>query len=80
MRSVIVVKNSDPTPVARHFTLPNHSVKNIEFSIIHWLGCDMNPDATRILIEKELYYIWALPSLTQQASMYLCDSSTPLAS
>ena len=64
LRSVTIKNNSNPTPVARHFTLPQHSAKHMEFSIIHWLGNDNNPDATKLRRDKELFYIWALPSLT----------------
>ena len=49
---------------AQMFTQPQHSAKHMEFSIIHWLGNDNNPDATKLSRDKELYYIWALPSLT----------------
>ena len=39
------------TPVSRHFTQKNHSVKNMEFSIFQWRR------------SQGLYYIWAFPTL-----------------
>ena len=62
MRSV-QVDNGKSTPVSRHFTLPNHSVKDMEFSVIHWMGNELKSDSTPARRSQELYYIWLLPTL-----------------
>ena len=64
MRSATVEKLKDSTPVSRHFTQKNHSVKNMEFSIIHWLGTQLSPDSTKYCRDQELYYIWEIPNLS----------------
>ena len=51
------------TPVSRHFTQKNHSVKHMEFSILHWMGDPTSPNATTRRRRQELYYIWAFPTL-----------------
>ena len=51
------------TPVSRHFTQKNHSVKNMEFSIFQWMGDPTSPNATSRRRSQELYYIWAFPTL-----------------
>ena len=56
-------KEDKYTPVSRHFTQQNHSVKDMEFSIIHWLGNATKSDMTPARRSQELYYIWLLPSL-----------------
>ena len=51
------------TPVSRHFTQKNHSLKNMEFSIFQWMGDPTSPNATSRRRSQELYYIWAFPTL-----------------
>ena len=51
------------TPVSRHFTQKNHSVKNMEFSIFQWMGDPTSPNATSRRRSQQLYYIWAFPTL-----------------
>ena len=51
------------TPVSMHFTEKNHSVKNMEFSILLWMGDPTSPNATTRRRCQELYYIWAFPTL-----------------
>ena len=51
------------TPVSRHFTQKNHSVKNMELSILQWMGDPTSPNATTRRRRRELYYIWAFPTL-----------------
>ena len=51
------------TPVSRHFTQKNHSVRNMEFSILQWMGDPSSPNATTRRRRQELYYIWAFPTL-----------------
>ena len=51
------------TPVSRHFTQKNHSVKNMEFSIVQWMGDPTSPNATTRHRHQELYFIWAFPTL-----------------
>ena len=51
------------TPVSRHFSQKDHSVKHMEFSILHWMGDPINPNTTNRRRSQELYYIWAFPTL-----------------
>ena len=51
------------TPVSRHFTQKNHSVKSMEFSIVQWMGDPSSPNATTRHRRQELYFIWAFPTL-----------------
>ena len=37
-RSVQKFNDLNSTPVSRHFTQPKHSVRNMEFSIVQWMG------------------------------------------
>ena len=62
------------TPVSRHFTQKNHSVKNMEFSILQWMGIQqvqMPPTGTG----AKNYFIFghSLHS-TQQASTCLFEA------
>ena len=41
----------------------DHSVKHMEFSILHWMGDPINPNTTNRRRSQELYYIWAFPTL-----------------
>ena len=51
------------TPVSRHFTQKNHSVRNMEFCILQWMGDPTSPNATTRRRRQELYFIWAFPTL-----------------
>ena len=51
------------TPVSRHFTQKNHSVKSMEFSIVQWIVDPTSPNATTRRRRQELYFIWAFPTL-----------------
>ena len=51
------------TPVSRHFSQNRHSVRNMEFSIMQWMGDPTSPNATNRRKRQELYYIWAFPTL-----------------
>ena len=62
------------TPVSRHFTQKNHSVRNMEFSILQWMGDPTSPNATTRRRRQELYFIWAFPTLHLQASTCLCEA------
>ena len=44
--SVQKLQSEKSTPVSRHFTQNNHSVKNMEFSIFHWMGDPTSPNAS----------------------------------
>ena len=62
-RSVIADQENRHTPVSRHFSQHNHGVKDMEFSIIHWMGSPDKSDNTPARRSQELYYIWLLPTL-----------------
>ena len=64
-RSVQKFNALNSTPVSRHFTQPKHSVKNMEFSIVQWMGWGWttNPDSSTKRKRQELFYIWAFPTL-----------------
>ena len=62
-RSIALDQELRSTPVSRHFTQNNHSVKDMEFSILHWMGNSNTPDSTPSRRSQELYYIWLLPTL-----------------
>ena len=62
-RSVQNKKLQGSTPVARHFSNQGHSTKNMEFSVLHRMGSDSDPNDTVGRRDKELFYIWAFPTL-----------------
>ena len=62
-RSVQKFNDLNSTPVSRHFTQPKHSVRNMEFSIVQWMGEENNPDSSTKRKRQELFYIWAFPTL-----------------
>ena len=62
-RSVQKFNALNSTSVSRHFTQPKLSVKNMEFSIVQWMGGDNNPDSSTKRKRQELFYIWAFPTL-----------------
>ena len=45
------------TPVSRHCSQKNHSVRNMEFSILHWMGDPSSPNASSRRTSQELYHI-----------------------
>ena len=49
--------------MSRHFTQKDHSVKDMEFAIIHWMGNATQPYPTSAHKSQETYYIWLLPTL-----------------
>ena len=61
--SVQKFQSEKSTPVCRHFTQNNHSVRNMEFSIFHRMGDPTIPNASTKYKSQELYYIWAFPTL-----------------
>ena len=61
--SVQKFQQDKSTPVSRHFSQNNHSVRNIEFSIHHWMGDPTSPNSSSRCKAQELYYIWAFPTL-----------------
>ena len=61
-RSVQKFDAINSTPVSRHFTQPKHSVRNMEFSIVQWMGEENNPDSSTKCKRQELFYIWAFPT------------------
>ena len=63
MRNVVIDQDLRSTPVSGHLTQKHHSVKDMEFSVIHWMGNDTKPDHTPARTSQELYYIWLLPTL-----------------
>ena len=63
IRSVQLDQEQKSTPVSRHFTQKDHSVKDVEFAIIHWMGNATKPDPTPAGRSQEMYYIWLLPTL-----------------
>ena len=62
-RSVQNIKLQSSTPVARHFSNHGHSARNMEFSVLHWMGSDSDPNDTVGRRDQELFYIWAFPTL-----------------
>ena len=62
-RSVLIDDENRSTPVSRHYSQKNHSVKDMEFSVLHWMGNETKSDATPRRRSQELYYIWLLPTL-----------------
>ena len=62
-RSVLIEDENRSTPVSRHYSQKNHSVKDMEFSVLHWMGNETKSDATPRRRSQELYYIWLLPTL-----------------
>ena len=62
-RSVQKFNAINSTPVSKHFTQPKHSVRNMEFSIVQWMGEKNSPDSSTKRKRKELFYIWAFPTL-----------------
>ena len=65
IRSVLVDQEQKSTPVSTsHFTQPGHSVKHMQFAIIHWMGNATQPDPTPARRSQEMYYIWLLPTLS----------------
>ena len=66
------------TPVSRHFTQKNHSVKNMEFSIFQWMGesnkpkCHLKAQKPRIILYLGIPYT---PSCRHQ---YVCMKLCPL--
>ena len=66
------------TPVSRHFTQKNHSVRNKEFSILHWMGDPTSPNAKIRCRRQELCYIWAFPTLHPAGINMLCMRICPL--
>ena len=61
--SVQKLQSEKSTPVSRHFTQNNHSVRNMEFSTFHWMGDPTSPNASTKRKSQELYYIWIFPTL-----------------
>ena len=61
------------TPVCRHFTQPKHSVRNMEFSIVQWMGEENNPDSSTKHKRTELFSSGPSPPYTQWISIYLCE-------
>ena len=49
--------------VLYRFSGNNHTVRNMEFSVLHWMGIDTNPNSTKCHRDQELFYIWAFPIL-----------------
>ena len=47
----------------RHFSSPNHSSKNMEFSVLHRMRETSNPNDIKGHTGQELFYIWAFPTL-----------------
>ena len=62
-RSVTNKKLYQSTPVSRRFSSPNHSMKNMEFSVLHRMEDRNNPNNTKGRRGQELFYIWAFPTL-----------------
>ena len=63
------------TPVSRHFSQKDHSVKHMEFSILHWMGDPINPNTTQIGAEAKNYITFGhSPHSTQQASTCLYEA------
>ena len=58
-------KNSNKiiTPVSKHFSTKNHSYKNMQFSVIQWLGNENNPNMTVKRKAVENSYIWNIPTV-----------------
>ena len=51
------------TPVARHSSDQGHSNKNMEFSVLHRMGSDTNPNDSVGRRDQELFYILSFPTL-----------------
>ena len=69
------------TPVSRHFTQKNHSVKNMELSILQWMGDPTSPNATTRCRRRELYYLgipYTPPSRHQHVCLKLCPLIAPI--
>ena len=62
-RSVQNKTLNNSTPVSRHFSGPNHSSKNMAFSVLHRMRETSNPNDTEGRRGQELFYIWAFPNL-----------------
>ena len=62
-RCVQKFNDLNSTPVSRHFTQLKHSVRNMEFSIVQWMGEENNPNSSSKRKRQELFYIWAFPTL-----------------
>ena len=77
-RSVQNVKLHNSIPVSRHFSGNNHSVKNMEFSVLHWMGNDTNPNSTKSHRGQGLFYIWAFPTPTPSRHQHVCVSFSVL--
>ena len=71
-RSVQNKKLNNSKPVSRHFSSPNHSSKNMEFSVLHKMRETSNPNDTKGHRGKELFYIWGFPTLYPAGINILC--------
>ena len=73
--SVQNIKLQSSTTVARHFSNQGHSAKNMEFSVLHWMGSDSDPNDTVGRRDQELFYIWAFPTLHPAGiNIFVCMS------
>ena len=63
--SRVVNRTADGSPWDTLFVNFGKEIKNMEFSVLHRMGSDSDPNDTVGRRDLELCYIWAFPTLSQ---------------
>ena len=72
-RSIQKFNAVNSTPVSRHFTQPKHSVRNMEFSIVQWMGGTTTQIPPLNVKDRNYSIFGPSPPFTPWVSTYLCE-------